>query len=305
MSQTDATALRSLAPTTAAAYRSDSFARAAWGRFLRDRFAVAALVIFVLIAAISFTAPLITANILHSDPNRGRLTQKFRSPDREHPLGTDDFGRDQLARLLHAGQVSLSIGFLSAFVSLAIGVSLGMLAAYYGRWVDDAINALVQMFNNIPTLFLLILLSIIFRPSVVGLAFLIGLTGWTGTTRQVRARVLSERRRDYVDAAIVMGARTRRIVYRHILPNVSSLVLVFAGFDIIGAIISEAGISYLGFGVQIPTASWGNMLSKSFDYFTIAPWLIIAPGVIVVLTELCLFQLTDGLRDALDPRLKS
>jgi len=287
-----------------AAIRSEGYLQGAWRRLRRDRFSMAALVLFAFICLISLAAPLISAQILHADPNRGRLTQKFRPPNSAHWLGTDDFGRDVAARLLHAGRVSLSIGFGATAISLTIGVSLGLIAAYYGRWADDAINAAIQILNNIPGLFLFIMISVLFRPGVGGLTVIFGVLGWTGIARLVRFRVLTERRREYVDAATAIGVHPLRIMFRHILPNVSSIILVLAGTEIFGVILSEAGISYLGFGVQIPTASWGNMLSKSFDYFTQAPWLVVAPGVMVVLTVTCLYQLTDGLRDALDPRLK-
>ncbi|MGI8687372.1 MAG: ABC transporter permease [Thermomicrobiales bacterium] len=288
-----------------AAVRSEGYLQGAWRRLRRDRFSMAALVLFALICLISLAAPLISAHLLHADPNRGRLTQKFQHPNSAHWLGTDDFGRDVAARLLSAGRVSLSIGFGATAISLTIGVSLGLIAAYYGRWADDAINALIQVLNNIPGLFLFIMISVLFHPGVGGLTVIFGVLGWTGIARLVRFRVLTERRREYVDAATAIGVHPLRIMFRHILPNVSSIILVLAGTEIFGVILSEAGISYLGFGVQIPTASWGNMLSKSFDYFTQAPWLVVAPGVMVVLTVTCLYQLTDGLRDALDPRLKS
>jgi len=287
-----------------ASVRSEGYLQGAWRRLRRDRFAMAALVLFALICLISLIAPLISAHILHADPNRGRLTQKFQHPNSAHWLGTDDFGRDVAARLLHAGRVSLSIGFGATAISLTIGVSLGLIAAYYGRWADDAINAAIQVLNNIPGLFLFIMISVLFRPGVGGLTVIFGVLGWTGIARLVRFRVLTERRREYVDAATAIGVHPLRIIFRHILPNVSSIILVLAGTEIFGVILAEAGISCLGFGVQIPTASWGNMLSKSFDYFTQAPWLVVAPGVMVVLTVTCLYQLTDGLRDALDPRLK-
>lgn len=283
----------------------EGYFRGVWRRLSADKLSLAALIVLFGIIAVSVAAPAINDGILHQDPNRGRLTQRFRSPSGDHLLGTDDFGRDELARLLVAGRVSLGIGFLSMAISLGLGVALGVIAAYYGKFVDDTVNALVQIINNIPTLFLLIMLAVVFRPNVFGLAAIIGLTGWTGTTRLIRARVLSERRRDYVDAAITSGASPPRVMARHILPNVGSLVLLVAGGDVIGAILAESGISYLGFGVQIPTASWGNMLSKSFDYFTQAPWLVVVPGAMVMLTILCLFQLTDGLRDALDPYLQA
>jgi peptide/nickel transport system permease protein len=288
-----------------AVVRSEGYLQGAWRRLRRDRFSMAALIIFALICMISLAAPLISAHVLHADPNRGRLTEKFRQPSGSHWLGTDDFGRDVAARLVHAGRVSLSIGFGATAISLTIGVALGLFAAYYGRWVDDAINAVIQVLNNIPSLFLFIMISVLFHPGVFGLTIIFGVLGWTGIARYVRFRVLTERRREYVDAATAIGVHPARIIFRHILPNVSSIILVLAGTEIFGVILSEAGISYLGFGVHIPTASWGNMLSNSFDYFNQAPWLVIAPGVMVVLTVTCLYQLTDGLRDALDPRLKS
>ncbi len=284
--------------------RGEGYLRGAWRRLRRDRFSMAALVLFAFICLLSLAAPLVSAHILHADPNRGRLTQKFQRPTSAHWLGTDDFGRDVAARLVHAGRVSLTIGFGATAFSLLLGVSLGLIAAYYGRWADDAINAVIQILNNIPGLFLFILISVLFHPGVAGLTVIFGVLGWTGIARLIRFRVLIERRREYVDAATAIGVHPLRIMFRHILPNVSSIILVLAGTEIFGVILAEAAISYLGFGVQIPTASWGNMLSKSFDYFDLAPWLVIAPGVMVVLTVTCLYQLTDGLRDALDPRLK-
>jgi peptide/nickel transport system permease protein len=305
MTEVGAAPVASLARTgERAVVRSEGYLQGAWRRLRRDRFSMAALVIFTFICLISLAAPLISAHILHADPNRGRLTEKFAPPSGKHWLGTDDFGRDVAARLVHAGRVSLSIGFGATAISLTIGVALGLFAAYYGRWVDDVINAAIQVLNNIPGLFLFIMISVLFHPGVLGLTIIFGLLGWTEIARYVRFRVLAERRREYVDAATAIGVHPARIIFRHILPNISSIILVLAGTGIFGVILSEAGVSYLGFGVHIPTASWGNMLSNSFDYFNRAPWLVIAPGVMVVLTVTCLYQLTDGLRDALDPRLK-
>lgn len=285
-------------------YQSQGHLQIAWRRLRRNKLALATLGFLVLICTVSLAAPWVNEYIVGHDANKGRLTQRFQGPSAEHRLGTDDFGRDTLARLIAAGRVSLAIGFMVAGISLTIGVSLGLIAAYYGGWVDDAINGLIQLVRNIPTLFLLIMLSAIFRPSVVGLALLFGSIGWTGIARFVRGRVLSERTRDYVDAARLIGSTDARIMYRHILPNVSSIVLVIAGFDIGGAILAEAGLSAIGFGVQIPTASWGNMLSKSLDNYNRAPWLIIAPGVMIGVTVFCIYYFFDALRDALDPRLK-
>ncbi|MGI8550451.1 MAG: ABC transporter permease [Dehalococcoidia bacterium] len=279
-----------------------SYFQVSWRRLRRNHVAMLALIFLAIICLIALTAPWTTSNILHHDPNRGRLTQRLQSPSGQHLLGTDDLGRDVAARLISAGRVSLAIGFMVAAISLTLGVSLGLLAGFYGRWVDDAINAVIQVTLNIPALFILILLSVLFRPTVPLLALFFGLLGWPGTARQVRGRVLSERGRDYVTAARVAGARDWRTMYRHILPNVSSVVLVIAGCDIGGAILGEAGLSALGFGVQIPTASWGNMLSKSLELFDRAWWLVVSPGVAIIVTVFCVFLLADALRDALDPR---
>ena len=305
MATTEQTTSLALAHDDAIAVReSQGHLQIAWRRLRRNTLAMGAMVCLLFICLISFGSPWINTHIVGHDPNRGRLTQRFQPPSREHLLGTDAFGRDQLARLLAAGRVSLSIGFLVAAISLTLGVSLGLIAAYYGRFVDDAINALVQIVINIPTFFLLIMLSVLFRPSVPGLALLFGILGWTGIARQVRGRALSERERDYVSAAVLVGASPLRVMYRHILPNVSSIILVIAGFDVAGAILGEAGLSALGFGVLIPTASWGNMLSKSLDYFDKAWWLVVAPGVMIVVTVFSIYVFFDALRDALDPRLR-
>jgi peptide/nickel transport system permease protein len=280
-----------------------SYLHLTWRRLRRQRGAIVALSVFLAICLLTISSSWICANILHVDPNRGVLTERFQPPSAQHWLGTDDFGRDQLARLLVAGQVSLSIGFMVAAIALTIGVALGLVAGFYPGRVDDGVNALIQVVLNIPAFFLLIMLSALFRPNVLLLSIFFGVIGWAGIARQVRGRVLSERERDYVTAGIVAGANDLRIMYRHILPNVFSVVLVVAGFGIGGAILGEAGLSFLSLGVQIPTASWGNMLSNSLNYFDRAWWMVVAPGMAIVITVLCIFVFFDALRDALDPHL--
>jgi peptide/nickel transport system permease protein len=280
------------------------YLRRAWDRLRRDWLAMVALGLLLAIIALALAAPLISEHLLHADPNRVRLTAKLKSPSGEHWLGTDEYGRDTAARLLYAGRVSLTFAFMVMAIDFAIGIVLGLLAGYFGRLVDDVINAVIQLVNNIPTIFLLIALAVLFRPGVVGLAVLFGVLGWTGIARQVRGRVFTERNRDYVDAARLAGAGTPRILFLHLLPNVSSVILVLIGFDIASAILGEAALSYLGFGVQIPTPSWGNMLNNALGYFFNAPWLVIAPGVAISLTLFAIYLFNDGLRDALDPRLK-
>jgi peptide/nickel transport system permease protein len=272
-------------------------------RHLRgDKLTIFAIVLLTIIALLSIFAPLI-GRVIDQDPSSQQLLARLKEPSSAHWLGTDDVGRDVLIRVLYAGRVSLLIGVLAALTSFVIGVAAGLLAGFYQRWVDDTINALIQTTINIPLLFLLILLSVIFKPGIVGLAFILGLLSWQGNARQIRAAVLSVKERDFIDAGRVLGATDRRLMWRHILPNVTSIVLVVTGFDVAGAILAESGLSALGLGIQPPTASWGNMLAKSFQYTTKAPWLVISPGVMIFLTVFSIFLIADGIRDALDPRI--
>ncbi len=286
----------------AAGTPSLSYWQRAYRHLRRDRVTLFAGVLLLLVTLLSLAAPVV-GHLLDKDPAMQDLLSRLEKPSHAHWLGTDELGRDILIRLLYAGRISLLIGVLATLTSLVIGVSLGVLGGFYRRWVDDAINGLIQMTVNIPLLFLLILLSVIFSPGVVGLALILGLFSWQGTARQVRAVVLSVSQHDYIDAARVLGSSNGRLMFRHIFPNVISTVLVVAGFDIAGAILAESGLSALGFGVQPPTASWGNMLSKSFQYALKAPWLVVSPGIMIFLTVLSVFLIADGLRDALDPRI--
>lgn len=285
---------------------SKSFWRTSLERFLRDRVSVAALIVFLVLIIGIVLAP-VTSSIFfqgHSPTKPEKLFNDFKAPSAEYVLGTDQFGRDVAVRLLYGGQISLAIGFSVAAIALTIGVLLGLLGGFFGGKVDDGVNAIVNILQTIPTLFFFIILSVILLPEWWTLAVILGVLGWTGVTRQVRGLVVSARTLDYVDAARVMGASNWRIMVTHILPNVMSIVLVVAGFEIAGAILSEAALSFLGFGVRPPTASWGNMLSNALQIYTKAPLQVIMPGVMISITVLCIFLIADGLRDAFDPRLK-
>jgi peptide/nickel transport system permease protein len=294
----------------------------AFHRFRHDWLSMAALAGLLLIVLVSVGAPWISATILRTDPEtfvrcpaglppeqaaqcpEGRIAV-LQPPGPGFWLGTDDLGRDNLTRLLYAGRVSLLVGFLVMAVAIVIGTTLGLLAGYFGGWIDDVINGIFQFVINVPSLFLLIVLSTLFKPTVLLLSVLIGLLSWPGTTRQVRSLVLSSRNRDYVDAARVMGASDARILTVHILPNVASVILVTAGLDVAGAILAESALSFLGFGVPVPLSSWGNMLSGSQESFRSAPWLVYPPGLMIFITVLCVYLVADGLRDAFDPRLRA
>ena len=286
---------------------SPGFYSRAWRKIRRDPVTLIAAGVLLLIIVITLLAPVIADSFLHRTPEEimrrpdGRIAI-LQPPGPEYLLGTDDLGRDVLTRLLYAGRVSLTIGFLVAFVSILVGTTAGIVAGYFGGWVDDVVNALIQFVFNIPSLFILILLSVIFRPNVFLLAIIFGFFFWPGTARQVRGVVLSVRRLDYIMAAEALGGSSFHIMVRHILPNVSNIVLVVAGFDVGGAILGESALSFLGFGVQVPLASWGNMLSGSQDMFRRAPWLVYPPGALIFVTVLCVVLIADGLRDAFDPR---
>lgn len=221
-----------------------------------------------------------------------------------HWMGTDDAGRDVLTRGVYGGRISLRIGFWVAAVSMTLGVLMGLISGYYATTViDDIVNAIIMTLGSIPLLFLLIILSRIFQPGPEGLAILIGAFGWMGLSRLIRGQIFSVRERDYVTASRAIGSSAWRIMVYHILPNVASIVIVSAVFNIAGAIIAEAGLSYLGVGIGPPLPSWGNMMQGSLGNFTDAPWLVLTPGLFIFLTTLSIYLLGDGLRDALDPTL--
>jgi peptide/nickel transport system permease protein len=288
------------------------YVRATWNRLRRDRVSMAALGLLIAIVFATLAGPWIVQVTMGLDPYRQTLARRYQPPSATNPFGTDDLGRDVLARTLIAGRVSFSIGLVIALVSLVIGVPVGLASGYFGGRFDDVSNAVIQTLANIPMMFLLILLAAMFRsaqlpfavPWTFVLAIIIGLLGWMGTARLVRGMALSARERDYIHAAQALGASNTRIISRHLLPNVFSIITVIAGFDIAGGILAESGLSYLGLGVQPPTASWGNMLGASLENVSRAPWLVIFPGLAIFLTTLAIFLLADGVRDALDPRLR-
>ena len=224
-----------------------------------------------------------------------------------HWLGTDTAGRDVLTRAIYGGRISLRIGAYVASISIILGVTVGLISGYYAAtFVDDAINAVIMTLSSIPLLFLLIILAgtfPLFR-SPEGLSFLLGIFGWMGVSRLIRGQIFSIREREYIIASRAVGSSIWRIMFRHMLPNVASIIIVVAIFDIAGAIIAEAGLSYLGVGIGPPNPSWGNMMQGSLGNFTDAPWLVLTPGLFIFLTTLSIYLLGDGLRDALDPWVK-
>ncbi len=281
-----------------------SYWRDSWERFRRDRLAIIGGVTFALLCLTALLAPWISATITHYDPNRINLRDTYALPSAAHWFGADEYGRDYFTRAVFAGQISLGIGFLYALVTLSVGVVAGLAAGYYGGVWDDLLQAIINIVVAIPFLPLLIVISSVIKTDWVGLALILAALGWPGSSRQVRGLVLTIKQRDYVLAARTVGASDWRVMFQHILPNVFSIVLVMVGFDVAGAILTESGLSFLSFGVQPPTATWGNMLSNALSYTTKDPWLIVFPGLLISLTVLSVFLLADGLRDAMDPRLR-
>lgn len=271
-------------------------------RIRKDRLTIAALTILFTITTISALAPFITDYVLQIDPNQTNPTQNFLPPlTGPHILGTDDIGRDQLARLLHAGGVSMQIGIFGAAFSLSIGVTMGIISGYFGGVVDDLMNWLITTIDSIPSLYLLILFAAIFSPSAETLILVIALISWTGSMRLIRGQTLTLREQEYVVAARALGASPWRIMFVHILPNLISVTVISMTLSIAGLILTESALSYLGLGVQPPQATWGNMLSKSQQFFRQGPHLVIFPGMMIFITVLCAYVVGDGLRDAFDP----
>jgi peptide/nickel transport system permease protein len=241
---------------------------------------------------------------------------KLQPPSRAHFFGTDTIGRDILARTIYGGQISLSIGIFAAIVEVLVGVLIGAIAGYYGGWLDDLLMRITEAMLIIPSLFLLIVVSkalsgkvpeieILGRTltgSVVIIIFVIGFTSWMYLARIVRANVLSLKELDFISASRALGVSDARIIIRHLLPNTIAPITVSATLGVSAAILNEAYVSFLGLGVQTPTASWGNMLDSSVKYIQSAPWLWFFPGLLILLTVLCINFVGDGLRDALDPR---
>jgi len=271
-----------------------------WRRFCRNKLAIAGLVILVLFVLSAIFAPFLTPY----DPNRANVRERNQPPSKEHPFGTDDMGRDILARTLYGGRISLSVGLVSVGISLSIGVVLGAIAGYFGGFVDTLIMRLADIFYSFPFLILAITISAIFGPSIYNTMIILGVLSWPGPARLLRAEFLKLKTTDFVAAATALGARPGRIMFRHILPNAFSPLLVSATLQVASSILSEAGLSFLGLGVPPPAPSWGNMLNRARPLHVLAgmPWMWIAPGIAIFIVVLSINFVGDGLRDAFDPK---
>jgi peptide/nickel transport system permease protein len=274
-------------------------------RLRRDKLTLLAMGVMLTLVLLSVTAPLISKYILNVDygkPDANNTFAPIGAPG--HILGTDDLGRDLLARLLYAGQISLGIGFFAAFLSLGIGMVLGVITGFYGGLIDDIMNWLITTLDSIPSLYLLLIIAAVLRPTPATMVLILALLGWTGITRLVRGETLSVREREYIVSARAIGAQSWRIMFFHIMPNLISIVAISLALSIGGLILTESALSYLGLGIQAPSASWGNMLTNASQYFTRGIHLVLFPGMLITITVLCLYVIGDGVRDAFDPMMK-
>jgi peptide/nickel transport system permease protein len=271
----------------------------AFERFRAHRPAVAGVFVLGTLAFLSAAAPLVSPY----DPDKIALLLIYDPPSLAHPFGTDDLGRDLATRILYGGRVSLAIGLLAVTVAVSIGTLVGVIAGYYGRWIDSLLMRFVDMMYSFPRLFLLILFGVFFKGMTIGVIVLVlGVLSWMTTSRLVRASFLSLKHREFVEAARCVGARDRRIIVRHILPNSIAPIIVAATLGVAAAIIAESTLSFLGLGIQPPTSSWGNMLNHATTDMDKAPWIAIFPGLFIFLAVVSINFIGDGLRDALDPR---
>lgn len=269
-----------------------------WQKFKTNRFAMAGGGVVVAMFALSILAPVITPY----DPNSIDAFNVLLPPSTAHWFGTDEVGRDVFTRMVFGARVSLKVGFVAIGIATLIGTVVGLISGYYGGWVDSLLMRFVDIMFCFPTFFLILAVIALLEPSIWYIMLIIGLTGWMGVARLVRAEVLSLRERDFVLAARVIGCSDLRIITRHIMPNAIGPVLVYATLGIAGAILTESSLSFLGIGVRPPTPSWGNILAAGKEFLEFAWWLFLFPGLAIMITVLSYYLVGEGIRDALDPR---
>jgi peptide/nickel transport system permease protein len=284
---------------------AQSYWQEASGRLRRNRIGMASGALLVFFTLVAVAAPLLASLITHTDYSSISLVNTFAPPfSLRHILGTDDLGRDELTRLLYGARVTMGIGFLAVTVSLIIGAAVGLVAGYYGGLVDGLLMRLVDVILSIPSIFLFILMAILFKPNTVTLALIIASVGWGSIARLVRGEVLSVRTRDFMLATRSLGARDIRLITRHLLPNVLHVLIVFGSLYLGQVVLVEAALDFLGLGIIPPTPSWGNMLTNSETFFFHSRWLVLWPGVAIFLTVLAANLFGNAVRDAFDPRLR-
>jgi peptide/nickel transport system permease protein len=275
-----------------------------WGhitsRLRKDRFAIWGGSTVLVLFAVAILAPVISPY----DPGFVEIDILLQPPNFQHLLGTDELGRDVLSRMIYGSRISLMVGFISVGIATVIGVFIGAVSGYYGGWVDEIMMRFVDVMLTFPSFFLILAVIAMLEPSIVNVMVVIGLTGWMGVARLVRAEFLSLKERDFIAAARSIGQSDAIIIFRHLLPNAMAPVLVSATLGIAGAILTESALSFLGIGVQPPTPSWGSILTEGKNYIEFAWWLSLFPGFAILITVLAYNLLGESLRDALDTRLQ-
>jgi peptide/nickel transport system permease protein len=287
------------------AEKGKSFYNLAWKRFKKNKLALMGLYILSILVAIAVLAPVISPyNPFISLKTEAGLYDTLHSPTAEHLLGTDSLGRDVFSRMMYAGRISLSVGLVSVSISTALGMLLGAVAGYFGKWVDTIIMRIVDVVICFPVLFLVITVSTLLKPNIFNVMIIIGLVNWTKTARLVRGEILKVREFEFIEATHALGAKSGRIIFRHMIPNILAPLLVQATLQTAQAILTEASLSFLGVGVQQPTPSWGNMLNEAMSLSVLSSklWVWLPPGFAILITVLCINFLGDGLRDAFDPK---
>jgi len=274
---------------------------AAWRRLRRMPAPMAGLTILLIMAMIAILAPLLTPYHPIKDAN---VMNSLTAPGNQFLLGSDHAGRDVLSRLIYGARISLTVGLVVQGIAVLVGTTLGLLAGYFGGWVDDVITGLTTVLQAFPGLLFAIAVMSVLGPGLYNVFLALGLVGWPTVSRLVRGEVLALREREFVQGAHALGANHTRVMWKHLLPNCMGPIIVVVTMGIASAILSEASLSFLGLGTQPPQPSWGAMLAGGRDSIWEAPWLTVYPGIAIFMTILALNLLGDGLRDALDPRLK-
>lgn len=274
-------------------------AKIIWARFSKNRLSLTGAVIVLVLISAALFAPLLAPY----DPTAINVRDVLSPPSWQHPFGTDDLGRDVLSRIIWGSRVSLSVGLVAISLAIFIGIIVGSVAGFYGGKIDAVLMRFVDIMLAFPTFFLILAVIAILEPSIYTIMIVIGLTGWMDVSRLVRAEFLTLKERDFVNAARASGAKNRKIIFSHILPNALSPVFVAATFGVAGAILTESGLSFLGLGVQPPNPSWGNIITSGKDNIEVAWWLSLFPGLAILITVMSYNLVGEGLRDALDPRL--
>jgi len=277
------------------------FYETAFKRLRRNKTAVAGLIVILAISIVVIFAPYFAPY----DPLKQHLNMILSPPNEQHLLGTDELGRDILSRIIYGGRVSLTVGLIAESISLTLGIIIGAVAGYCGGWVDNLISRIMEVFASFPQVLFAMGVMFALGPGMINIFIAIGLVGWTGTARVVRGQILQLREMEYVQAARACGGSDARIIFRHLIPNCLPTIIVIATLNIPGNIMTEASLSFLGLGVQFPNPSWGSMISIGRKYIRMAPTFSIYPGLAIIITVLAFSALGDGLRDALDPRMKN